>query len=137
MAEGTVLVAVAERPEDGGAAAGQLTRIAEGIRARDSQVRWVVSVADAETVLRTEAGLAAAVVAWDLCQEMHDRLREARLVELLDTAFQQALLPHAPPGGASVGTARPGSTPCPPGPFAALLPSAPPPGAVLSSIRPA
>ncbi|MCZ9337556.1 arginine decarboxylase, partial [Streptomyces sp. TRM76130] len=60
------MVAVAERPEDGGAAAGQLARIAEGIRASGLRVRWVVSVADADAVLRTEAGLAAAVVAWDL-----------------------------------------------------------------------
>ncbi|MER7478000.1 Orn/Lys/Arg decarboxylase N-terminal domain-containing protein [Streptomyces sp. NPDC126510] len=66
MADGTVLVAVAEHPDDGGAAAEQLTCIAEGIRARGLQVRWVVSVADADAVLRTEAGLAAAVVAWDL-----------------------------------------------------------------------
>ncbi|MFF8227705.1 Orn/Lys/Arg decarboxylase N-terminal domain-containing protein [Streptomyces caelestis] len=66
MADSTVLVAVAERPEDGGAAAAQLARIAEAIRGRGLQVRWVVSVADAEAVLRTEAGLAAAVVAWDL-----------------------------------------------------------------------
>ncbi|NSL43634.1 Orn/Lys/Arg decarboxylase N-terminal domain-containing protein [Streptomyces sp. 8P21H-1] len=66
MAEGTVLVAVTEHPEDRCATAGQLTRIAEEIRASGLQVRWVVSVSDAEAVLRTQAGLAAAVVAWDL-----------------------------------------------------------------------
>lgn len=32
-----------------------------------------------------------------LCQEMHDHLREARLVELLDTAFQELPGPVAPP----------------------------------------
>lgn len=54
MADGTVLVAVAEHPEDGGATAGQLARIAEGIRARGLQVRRVMSVSDVEAVLRTE-----------------------------------------------------------------------------------
>jgi arginine decarboxylase len=66
MAGGTVLMAVAERPEDGGAAAGQWARIAEEIRAGGLRVRWAVSAADAEAVLRTEAGVSAAVVAWDL-----------------------------------------------------------------------
>ncbi|GGZ89903.1 hypothetical protein GCM10010301_72320 [Streptomyces plicatus] len=33
----------------------------------------------------------------DLCQEMHDHLRDARLVELLDLAFQQLPEPVAPP----------------------------------------
>ncbi|MGW3987194.1 Orn/Lys/Arg family decarboxylase [Streptomyces sp. NPDC004830] len=66
MDAGTVLVAVAEHPQDGGAAAGQLARIAEAIRDRGAQVRWVTSAADAEAVLRTEARLAAALVAWDL-----------------------------------------------------------------------
>ncbi len=32
-----------------------------------------------------------------LCQEMHDHLREARLVELLDTAFRELPEPVAPP----------------------------------------
>ncbi|AIV37994.1 Orn/Lys/Arg decarboxylase N-terminal domain-containing protein [Streptomyces sp. CCM_MD2014] len=66
MAEGLVLLAVEERPEDGSAAAGQLARIAEAIRESGLRVRWVVSATDAEAVLRTEAGVAAAVVAWDL-----------------------------------------------------------------------
>ncbi|MEU9554344.1 Orn/Lys/Arg decarboxylase N-terminal domain-containing protein [Streptomyces fumanus] len=66
MAGGTVLMAVAERPEDAGAAAGQWARIAEEIQAGGLRVRWAVNAADAEAVLRTEAGLAAAVVAWDL-----------------------------------------------------------------------
>jgi arginine decarboxylase len=33
----------------------------------------------------------------ELCQEMHDHLRSVRLVELLDTAFQQLPEPVAPP----------------------------------------
>ncbi|MEU5513371.1 Orn/Lys/Arg family decarboxylase [Streptomyces griseoaurantiacus] len=66
MADGTVLMAVAERPDDGGATAGQLARIAEELRERGLRVRWAASAPDAEAVLRTEAGLAAAMVAWDL-----------------------------------------------------------------------
>ncbi|WP_260463719.1 hypothetical protein [Streptomyces sp. TRM72054] len=60
MADGTVVVAVAvavavaEHPQDGGATAGQLARIAEGIRARRLQVRWVMSASNAEAVFRTE-----------------------------------------------------------------------------------
>ncbi|MFJ3446086.1 Orn/Lys/Arg decarboxylase N-terminal domain-containing protein [Streptomyces sp. NPDC086081] len=69
MTDGTVVMAVAEGPQDEGATAGQWVRIAEAIRAPGLQVRWAASAADAEAVLHTEAGLAAAVVAWDLPSE--------------------------------------------------------------------
>ncbi|MEH0573353.1 MULTISPECIES: Orn/Lys/Arg decarboxylase N-terminal domain-containing protein [Streptomyces] len=88
MAEGTVLVAVAEHPEDGGAAAEQLARIAEGIRARGLPVRWVVSAGDAEAVLRTEAGLAAAVVAWDLPPRAEDGPGGATVLRRIGHRFQ-------------------------------------------------
>ncbi|MET9908492.1 hypothetical protein ABZZ74_17010 [Streptomyces sp. NPDC006476] len=65
MPDGTVLVATAEHPEDSDATAGQLARIADGIRSRGLQVRWVVGIRDADAVLRTEAGPTAAVVAWE------------------------------------------------------------------------
>ncbi|WP_455568256.1 Orn/Lys/Arg decarboxylase N-terminal domain-containing protein [Streptomyces olivochromogenes] len=66
MADSRVLVAVRERPQDEGAGAEQLARIGEAIEKRGFDVRWVVGVADAEAVLRTEAGLSAALVAWEL-----------------------------------------------------------------------
>lgn len=70
MADSRILVAVRERPQDAGACAGagaeQLVRIGEAIEKRGFDVRWAVGVADAEAVLRTEAGLSAALVAWEL-----------------------------------------------------------------------
>jgi arginine decarboxylase len=66
MADSRVLIAVRERRQDEGAGAEQLARIAEAIEAKGFHVRWAVGAADAEAVLRTEAGLAAALVAWEL-----------------------------------------------------------------------
>jgi arginine decarboxylase len=66
MTGSRILVAVREHPKDGGAGAEQLVRIREAIEARGFDVRWAVDVVDAEAVLRTEAGLTAALVAWDL-----------------------------------------------------------------------
>ncbi|MFI1799386.1 Orn/Lys/Arg decarboxylase N-terminal domain-containing protein [Streptomyces sp. NPDC020379] len=66
MADGTVLFAVRELPEGGGAAAEQLRRIRRELEARGFEVRWADTSDDAQAVLRTEAGLAAAVVDWDL-----------------------------------------------------------------------
>ena len=66
MADSRVLVAVREHPQDGGADAEQMGRIGEAIESAGFGVRWAVGAADAEAVVRTEAGLAAALVAWDL-----------------------------------------------------------------------
>ncbi|MEU3554309.1 Orn/Lys/Arg decarboxylase N-terminal domain-containing protein [Streptomyces fragilis] len=88
MAEGTVLVAVTEHQEGGGVAAGQLTRIAEAIRATGLQVRWVVNAADADAVLRTEAGLSAAVVAWDLPPGAEDGPGGATVLRRIASRFR-------------------------------------------------
>jgi arginine decarboxylase len=66
MADTKVLVAVREHPQDESACARQLVKIREAIESAGLGVRWAAGVADAEAVLRTEAGLAAALVAWDL-----------------------------------------------------------------------
>ncbi|MFF4485534.1 Orn/Lys/Arg decarboxylase N-terminal domain-containing protein [Streptomyces sp. NPDC001544] len=66
MAENGILIAVREHQRDEGAGAEQLRRIRDAIEAGGFGVRWAVGAADAEAVLRTEAGLAAALVAWDL-----------------------------------------------------------------------
>lgn len=66
MTDNKLLVAVREHPRDEGVGAGQLVRIREAIEARGFDVRWAVDAADAQAVLRTEAGLTAALVAWEL-----------------------------------------------------------------------
>ncbi|MBQ0866918.1 Orn/Lys/Arg decarboxylase N-terminal domain-containing protein [Streptomyces sp. RK75] len=66
MAEGTVLFAVSELPEGRSAGAEQLHRISEDLVTRGFEVRWASTSGDAQAVLRTEAGLAAAVVDWGL-----------------------------------------------------------------------
>lgn len=66
MAENRILVAVREHHRDEGAGAEQLRKIRDAVEAGGFEVRWAVTAADAEAVLRTEAGLAAALVAWDL-----------------------------------------------------------------------
>ncbi|MGW2640960.1 Orn/Lys/Arg family decarboxylase [Streptomyces sp. NPDC001348] len=66
MAENGILIAVREHQRDEGASAEQLRRIRDAIQAGGFGVRWAVGAADAEAVLHTEAGLAAALVAWDL-----------------------------------------------------------------------
>ncbi|MFF9896737.1 Orn/Lys/Arg decarboxylase N-terminal domain-containing protein [Streptomyces longispororuber] len=66
MTDSGILVAVREHPGDGGAGAQQLVRVREAIEARGFHVRWAVDAADAQAVLRTEAGLTAALVAWEL-----------------------------------------------------------------------
>ncbi|MDT3396542.1 Orn/Lys/Arg decarboxylase N-terminal domain-containing protein [Streptomyces sp. B1866] len=66
MAEGTVLLALREDPLGDGAAGEQLRRIRQVVESRGFDVRWARTGADAQAVLRTEAGIAAAAVAWDL-----------------------------------------------------------------------
>ncbi|MFJ4947518.1 Orn/Lys/Arg decarboxylase N-terminal domain-containing protein [Streptomyces sp. NPDC088760] len=66
MADSRILVAVPEHPRAEGAGAEQLRKIREAVEADGFGVRWAVTAEDADAVLRTEAGLAAALVAWDL-----------------------------------------------------------------------
>jgi arginine decarboxylase len=66
MAGHTVLFALKENPAGEGSEGEQLRRIRGEVQAKGLEVRWARTEADARAVLRTEAGLAAAVVAWDL-----------------------------------------------------------------------
>ncbi|MBW8798372.1 MAG: arginine decarboxylase [Streptomyces sp.] len=66
MADSRILVAVPEHPRGEGAGSQQLRAIRDAIEAGGFEVRWAVTAEDADAVLRTEAGLAAALVAWDL-----------------------------------------------------------------------
>ncbi|MFF1279631.1 Orn/Lys/Arg decarboxylase N-terminal domain-containing protein [Streptomyces sp. NPDC058299] len=66
MSDNKILVAVGEHPRAEGAAAEQLRKIRDAVEAAGFGVRWAVTAEDADAVLRTEAGLAAALVAWDL-----------------------------------------------------------------------
>ncbi|MEU1662044.1 Orn/Lys/Arg decarboxylase N-terminal domain-containing protein [Streptomyces sparsogenes] len=66
MAGDTVLFAVREHPGGDSAGAEQLRRIRGEIEGGGLTVRWAGDGADARTVLGTEAGLAAALVDWDL-----------------------------------------------------------------------
>ncbi|NEW72615.1 Orn/Lys/Arg family decarboxylase [Streptomyces rhizosphaericus] len=66
MADSRVLMAVPEHPRAEGARTEQLRKIRDAVEAGGFEVRWAVDAQDADAVLRTEAGLAAALVAWDL-----------------------------------------------------------------------
>ncbi|WP_262700155.1 MULTISPECIES: Orn/Lys/Arg decarboxylase N-terminal domain-containing protein [Streptomyces] len=66
MAGDTILFAVREHPGDDTVGAEQLRRIRKELEAGGFAVRWADTGADARTVLRTEAGLAAALVDWGL-----------------------------------------------------------------------
>ncbi|MEX2980638.1 Orn/Lys/Arg decarboxylase N-terminal domain-containing protein [Streptomyces sp. C36] len=66
MAVGTVLFALREDPHAPDSGAEQLRRIRKAVEDHGLEVRWARTEADARAVLRTEAGIAAAVVAWDL-----------------------------------------------------------------------
>lgn len=69
MTNGSVLLALCEDPLGGGVSSDQLRRIAKELGERGLDVRWARTAGDAGAALRTEAGLAAAVVAWDLPSE--------------------------------------------------------------------
>ncbi|MGW7306850.1 Orn/Lys/Arg decarboxylase N-terminal domain-containing protein, partial [Streptomyces sp. NPDC054835] len=66
MANGTVLLALREDPLGGGVGAEQLRRIAKELENRGLELRRACGARDARAMLQTEAGIAAAVVAWDL-----------------------------------------------------------------------
>ncbi|MGW7027195.1 Orn/Lys/Arg family decarboxylase [Streptomyces xanthophaeus] len=69
MSNGSVLLALREDPLGGGVGGDQLRRIGKELENRGLQVRWARTVEGARAALRTEAGLTAAVVAWDLPSE--------------------------------------------------------------------
>ncbi|MEU3405196.1 Orn/Lys/Arg decarboxylase N-terminal domain-containing protein [Streptomyces sp. NPDC006670] len=66
MANGTVLLALREDPLGGGVSAEQLRRIGKELEERGLELRRAADSRDARATLQTEAGIAAAVVAWDL-----------------------------------------------------------------------
>ncbi|MEV6332051.1 Orn/Lys/Arg decarboxylase N-terminal domain-containing protein [Streptomyces sp. NPDC051909] len=66
MSTGTVLLATRELGARSGAVSEQLRRIGKELEGQGLQVRWAADARDAQAVLRTEAGLVGAVVAWDL-----------------------------------------------------------------------
>ncbi|MFD8595007.1 Orn/Lys/Arg decarboxylase N-terminal domain-containing protein [Kitasatospora sp. NPDC059646] len=66
MGTGTVLLAVRAPGEGAGGVLEQLRRIGAELEDTGLLVRWAGDARDARAVLRTEAGLAAAVVSWDL-----------------------------------------------------------------------
>lgn len=69
MANGSVLLALREDPLGRGVGGDQLRRIGKELENRGLEVRWARTVEGACAALRTEAGLTAAVVAWDLPSE--------------------------------------------------------------------
>ncbi|MFD9335071.1 Orn/Lys/Arg decarboxylase N-terminal domain-containing protein [Streptomyces sp. NPDC060028] len=66
MANDTVLLVLRENPMGGGVSAEQLGRIGKELENKGLELRWAPSARDARAALQTEAGVAAAVVAWDL-----------------------------------------------------------------------
>ncbi|MFG3223807.1 Orn/Lys/Arg decarboxylase N-terminal domain-containing protein [Kitasatospora sp. NPDC048194] len=66
MAKSTILLALHEGPVRSGAAGEQLRRMGKELENRGFELRWAATARDARAVLQTEAGIAAAVVAWDL-----------------------------------------------------------------------
>ncbi|MEU1125096.1 Orn/Lys/Arg decarboxylase N-terminal domain-containing protein [Streptomyces sp. NPDC005899] len=69
MANGTVLLALPTDPLGGGVSGDQLRRIGKELENRGLEVRWAGTAEGACAALRTEAGLTAAVVGWDLPSE--------------------------------------------------------------------
>ncbi|MEV4442724.1 Orn/Lys/Arg decarboxylase N-terminal domain-containing protein [Streptomyces sp. NPDC049577] len=90
----TVLFALREDPSGRGAKSEQLRRISQAVEEQGLEVRWALTEDDARAVLRTEAGLAAAVVAWDLPAGPGPRGT--------GTAGPAAPGPGAEPGGAGI-----------------------------------
>ncbi|WP_393062512.1 Orn/Lys/Arg decarboxylase N-terminal domain-containing protein [Streptomyces sp. LN549] len=66
MTSGLIMFAVPERKEGESARAGQLRRIERVLVDRGFEVRRALTAHDALAVLRTEAGMVAAVVDWEL-----------------------------------------------------------------------
>ncbi|MFV0126708.1 Orn/Lys/Arg decarboxylase N-terminal domain-containing protein [Streptomyces sp. HMX112] len=66
MDTGTVLFAVREDPLGDAGGTEQLHRVGKELEAHGLDVRWARTVREARAALQTEAGLSAAVVAWDL-----------------------------------------------------------------------
>ncbi|GGU33532.1 Orn/Lys/Arg decarboxylase N-terminal domain-containing protein [Streptomyces violascens] len=83
MANGTVLLALREDPLGGGASSEQLRRIGKEMENKGLELRWAASAGDARATLQTEAGLAAAVVAWDLPRGRGSAVEEGGGAEVL------------------------------------------------------
>ncbi|MFF9473455.1 Orn/Lys/Arg decarboxylase N-terminal domain-containing protein [Streptomyces roseolus] len=66
MSRGSVLLALRENPLAGGVSTEQVRRIGKELEGRGLEPRWAAGAEEARAILRTEAGLGAAVVAWDL-----------------------------------------------------------------------
>lgn len=66
MTGGTVLLALPDDPFGDSGTGEALRRIRDAVQAHGLDVRWARTGPDARAVLQTEAGLAAAVVGWDL-----------------------------------------------------------------------
>ncbi|MEU6981168.1 Orn/Lys/Arg decarboxylase N-terminal domain-containing protein [Streptomyces sp. NPDC046371] len=94
MANGTVLLALREDPLGGGVGAEQLRRIAKELENRGLELRRACGARDARAMLQTEAGIAAAVVAWDLPSQAVGARSDPAWTTPEDT--------EAPTGGAEV-----------------------------------
>ncbi|MFF4174240.1 Orn/Lys/Arg decarboxylase N-terminal domain-containing protein [Streptomyces sp. NPDC001744] len=66
MTHSSVLLALRETPLTGGIGTEQVRHIGKELANRGLEPRWAADAREARAALRTEAGLAAAVVAWDL-----------------------------------------------------------------------
>jgi arginine decarboxylase len=66
MGKGTILLAYREGPTRTGAVGEQLRRLSKELENQGFEPRWAATARDAQAFLHTEAGLAGAVVAWDL-----------------------------------------------------------------------
>jgi arginine decarboxylase len=66
MTRNSVLLALRENPLAGGAGTEQVRRIGKELDNRGLEPRWATGAGEAKATLRTEAGLSAAVIAWDL-----------------------------------------------------------------------
>ncbi|MFI0192583.1 Orn/Lys/Arg decarboxylase N-terminal domain-containing protein [Streptomyces sp. NPDC017082] len=101
MSDSKILVAVPEHPSAEGAGAEQLRKIRDAVEADGFEVRWAVTAEDADAVLRTEAGLAAALVAWDLPEEGGWRPGDGPGAALAAPPRPAGTV-HEDPGGAAV-----------------------------------
>ncbi|WP_309054460.1 Orn/Lys/Arg decarboxylase N-terminal domain-containing protein, partial [Streptomyces sp.] len=66
MTRNSVLLALRENPLAGGVSTEQVRRIGKELDNRGLDPRWATGAEEAKATLRTEAGLSAAVIAWDL-----------------------------------------------------------------------
>ncbi|MDT9685415.1 Orn/Lys/Arg decarboxylase N-terminal domain-containing protein [Streptomyces sp. TRM76323] len=89
MASGTVLLALREIPSGGGVGTEQLRRIGKELEEQGLEPRWAASTEDVRATLHTEAGLAAAVVAWDLPGAAGDGQGGAEVLRQLQRRYKR------------------------------------------------